>query len=76
MIVKTIFMFCLYFIPYGFIVSGSFLNPWVLLGLAAVMGLGKAGIGLSIMHDANHGSYSSKAWVNDFVGYALNLNWW
>lgn len=73
MIVKTIFMFCLYFIPYGFIVSGAFLNPWLLLGLCVLMGLGKAGIGLSIMHDANHGSYSSKPWVNDFVGYALNL---
>ena len=73
MIVKTVFMFSLYFIPYGLIVSGSFLTPWLLLGLAAVMGLGKAGIGLSIMHDANHGSYSSKPWVNDFVGYALNL---
>lgn len=73
MIVKTIFMFCLYFIPYGFIVSGSFLNPWLLLGLCVLMGLGKAGIGLSIMHDACHGSYSSKPWVNTVVGYALNL---
>lgn len=73
MVVKTIFMFCLYFIPYGFIVSGSFLNPWVLIVLCMVMGLGKAGIGLSIMHDANHGSYSTKGWVNDLIGYSLNL---
>ncbi len=73
MIVKTIFMFCLYFIPYGFIVSGSILNIWALLGLCMVMGLGKAGIGLSIMHDANHGSYSTKGWVNDLIGYSLNV---
>ncbi len=73
MIVKTIFMFSLYFIPYAFIVSGSFLSPWLLIALYMVMGLGKAGIGLSIMHDANHGSYSTKGWVNDLIGYSLNL---
>jgi linoleoyl-CoA desaturase len=73
MIVKTIFMFSLYFIPYGFIVSGSFVSPWLLIALYMVMGLGKAGIGLSIMHDANHGSYSTKGWVNDLIGYSLNL---
>lgn len=73
MVIKTIFMFALYFIPYGFMISGAFLNPWALLGLFFVMGLGKAGIGLSIMHDANHGSYSSKAWVNTTIGYSLNL---
>lgn len=73
MVVKTIFMFCLYFIPYGFIVSGLSVNPWMLLGLWVIMGLGKAGIGLSIMHDANHGSYSSRPWINDMIGYALNL---
>ncbi len=37
------------------------------------MGLGKAGIGLSVMHDANHGAYSRKKWINSIVGYSLNL---
>jgi linoleoyl-CoA desaturase len=37
------------------------------------MGFGLAGIGLSIMHDANHGSYSNKSWVNDMLGYSLNI---
>jgi len=73
MVVKTVFMLCLYFVPYALIVSGWFLNPWAILGLCVILGLGKAGIGLSIMHDANHGSYSSKGWVNDTVGYCLNL---
>ncbi len=73
MVVKTIFMFSLYFIPYACIVSGAFLNPLILLLFCILMGLGTAGIGLSIMHDANHNSYSSKAWVNETIGYALNL---
>ncbi len=73
MIVKTVFMLCLCFIPYGLMLSGLIYNPWILLLLTVIMGFGTAGIGLSIMHDANHGSYSSKAWVNQAVGYAMNL---
>ena len=41
--------------------------------MAFLMGLGKAGIGLSVMHDANHGAYSKKKWINNLVGYSLNL---
>ena len=37
------------------------------------MGFGLAGIGMSIMHDANHGAYSSKPWVNNLLGLSLNI---
>jgi linoleoyl-CoA desaturase len=37
------------------------------------MGFGIAGIGLSVMHDANHGAYSNKPWVNNLLGFSLNL---
>jgi len=37
------------------------------------MSFGVAGIGLSVMHDANHGAYSSKSWINGLFGYSLNL---
>jgi len=56
MIVKTVFMFFLYFVPYFILISGVVPTLWGMLGLCLVMGLGKAGIGLSVMHDANHGS--------------------
>jgi linoleoyl-CoA desaturase len=45
------------------------------------MGLGMSGIGLSVMHDANHGSYSKNNTVNKVVGYIINfiggyhINW-
>jgi fatty acid desaturase len=45
------------------------------------MGFGMAGIGLAIMHDANHGAYSNNKKVNDAVGFTLTfvggyrLNW-
>src|SRR5690606_40921950 len=38
-----------------------------------VMGLGLAGIGLSVMHDANHGAYSKHGWVNTMIGYSMNF---
>ncbi|MFN8691290.1 MAG: fatty acid desaturase, partial [Cyclobacteriaceae bacterium] len=73
MVIKTIFMFSLYFIPYFLVLSGLFTSWWALAALCVVMGLGVAGIGLSIMHDANHGAYSDKAWLNELMGYSLNL---
>jgi Fatty acid desaturase len=73
MVFKTFFMFALYLIPYFLIISGLFTNLWILFALCLVMGLGMAGIGLSIMHDANHGSYSNKAWINDLLSMSLNL---
>lgn len=41
---------------------------WVAIFPAIVMGIGIAGIGMCIMHDALHGAYSSKEWVNKLLG--------
>lgn len=73
MVLKTIFMFSLYIIPYIVMMSGVIESIWVMLALTIVMGFGVAGIGLSIMHDANHGAYSTKPWVNNLLGLSLNL---
>ena len=37
-----------------------------------VFGFVLACIGFNIMHDANHGSYSSRKWVNETLGLTLN----
>ncbi|MCH8904225.1 MAG: fatty acid desaturase [Bacteroidetes bacterium] len=73
MIIKTIFMLSLYFIPYFVLLSGLVLNMWMVFGLFILMGLGISGIGLSIMHDANHGAYSKNPNVNKALGYLINL---
>lgn len=73
MIVKTICMFLAYFIPYGLILAGVIVGGSSLFAAVGVMSLGLAGIGLSVMHDANHGAYSRKPWVNSLLGYSLNL---
>ena len=73
MVIKTIFMFSLYLIPYALIVTGVISNIFWIMPLVLIMSLGTAGIGLSVMHDANHGAYSSKSWINNLLGYSLNL---
>jgi linoleoyl-CoA desaturase len=73
MVVKTMFMFALYTVPYALIVAGVPSSFCGLLLLYAIMGIGLAGIGLSVMHDANHGAYSRKQWVNQALGYSLNV---
>ncbi len=73
MVIKTIFMFSLYIIPYGLIVSEVVTGIPGLILLVVIMSFGVAGIGLSVMHDANHGAYSGKSWINTMFGYSLNL---
>lgn len=73
MVVKTVVMFLLYFFPYALIISGWIVSPLLLIFLCITMALGLGGIGLSVMHDANHGAYSKKTWINKLMGYSLNL---
>lgn len=70
---KTVVMFALYLIPYFLFISGISTGWLFLLSMAILMGIGKAGIGLSVMHDANHGSYSKNQWVNRILGHSINF---
>jgi linoleoyl-CoA desaturase len=73
MMFKTVFMLSLYFVPYAFSISNLVTSPWTFFGLWLIMGLGMSGIGLSIMHDANHGSFSKNKNVNQVLSYLLDM---
>ncbi|HTF82330.1 MAG TPA: acyl-CoA desaturase [Cytophagales bacterium] len=74
MYVKTIVMLTMYFVPYFLLVFADFGNyEYLKLFLVVLMGVGVAGIGLSIQHDANHGSYSNNSWINAILGETLTL---
>lgn len=73
MLFKTLIIFSIYFVPYFLMLSGVIHSFGLMLGLYMIMGLGMAFIGLAIMHDANHGSFSSNKKVNAILGYSLNL---
>jgi linoleoyl-CoA desaturase len=72
MVLKTITILALTFVPYGLILSGWFSGPVMLL-LAAVSGVGIAGVGFSIAHDALHGAYSDNPRVNRLLGLSMDL---
>lgn len=48
------------------------MNALPAIFLCVVLGFVFAGIGFSVMHDANHGSYSTNQRLNDFVGLSAN----
>ena len=71
--IKTVFMVVLYFAPLILMVTGVVTSLWPVMFMWVLMGFGMSGIGLSIMHDANHGAYSDNKNVNKAVGYILNF---
>jgi linoleoyl-CoA desaturase len=73
MVFKSIFMFIFYLTPYILMISGLVTNPWLIYLLWIWMGIAMSGIGLAVMHDANHGAYSKNKWVNRFLGLSLNF---
>jgi linoleoyl-CoA desaturase len=72
MILKTIIMLGGTVGCYGLILSNHF-TPWQMLGLAILMGVGVAGIGFSVSHDALHGAYSSNPKVNALLGLTFDM---
>ncbi len=48
-------------------------NAWMALFLCIVMGVGEAGIGMCVMHDGAHGSFSKHAWVNQLASGTILL---
>ena len=69
---KTIIMFTLFLAPYFFLISLE-MPFWVYLLLSITIGVGMAGVGMNVMHDGNHGSYSTKSWVNKFMGGSIYI---
>jgi linoleoyl-CoA desaturase len=82
MYAKTGFMFLMYFLAYTILVSGTFENKLIWLTVAVIMGFAKAGIGLCVMHDVNHGGFCENKFINKFLCYfsmhilgGHSLNW-
>ncbi len=71
-IVKTIVLLLIYIGSYVLIMT-NMLNIWQMWILSALMGLSAAGIGMGVMHDANHGSFSDNKKINKLMGYTMEL---
>lgn len=81
MYLKTTFMVLMYFVPLAVMLAGQVTTAPVMYLMWFIMSLGMAGIGLSVMHDANHGAYSQNKHINAFFGWIVNflgayhINW-
>lgn len=69
---QTAAMLLLYIVPFVLVLILP-MSVWAGLLLVIVMGIGAAGIGMCVMHDAVHGSYSDKEWVNTLMGATMYL---
>lgn len=72
MIWKSVILIGLYVVPFIFLLAFQPAFP-VSLILWFLMETGIAGIGMSVMHDANHGAYSKSSKINYLMGHTLNL---
>lgn len=70
--IKTVVLLSAYLLPFLALLIFSPSIPWIVVAYA-VMGFALAGVGMSIMHDANHESYSPNKTVNTWLGYTINL---
>lgn len=69
--IKSVFMLLLYFTPYFLMIFGVTTSPFLILMSWIFMGLGSAGVGMVMMHDANHGTYSKNQKVNWILSKSL-----
>ncbi len=69
---KAGIMFTIYLTPFILLLTVSMPN-WLQLILAGIIGVGMAGVGMNVMHDSNHESFSSRKWVNKLMGSSMYL---
>lgn len=72
MILKSCIMLGIYIIPFFIFLN---YNPSVIITIElwTIMAIGMAGIGMCIMHDANHGAYTSSFKFNQWIGFTINF---
>ncbi len=73
MITKSIIMILLYATPLFLLAIGGINSPILALLLYVLSGFGLAGIGMGIMHDANHGAYSKRPFLNTMMARTLEF---
>ncbi|MDB5252532.1 MAG: Linoleoyl-CoA desaturase [Flaviaesturariibacter sp.] len=68
---KALVLFPLALGIYFFFLFGAY-SALAGVGLSVLLGLTLVSIAFNVMHDACHGSYSSRKWVNDLMSHTMN----
>ncbi|MCW3071082.1 MAG: acyl-CoA desaturase [Bacteroidetes bacterium] len=69
---KICAMLSLYLVPFILILTVP-MAGWMMFPLSILMGIGMAGVGMSVMHDAAHGSSTGKKWLNKLLSNTIYL---
>ncbi|WP_462318430.1 fatty acid desaturase family protein [Marinilabilia sp.] len=72
-VMQSVFMGILYILPYLLMLTGLVTSVSEVVISWVVMGAGMAGLGMVLMHDANHRVFSSNMKVNKWLGKSLYL---
>jgi len=72
-IVKSVLMIILYILPFILMISGVIVSIPGILICWIIMGIGMAGIGMVLMHDANHRTFSKNQTTNKWLSKSLYL---
>lgn len=72
MFVKAFVMLSLYIVPIVVLLTVN-VNMWAALALVIITGIGEAGVGMSVMHDAAHNVFADKRWINKLFAGTINL---
>lgn len=72
MVLKGLSVVAMVLVPYALLLTNRF-SPWSMLALAVLIGVGIAGVGFSVSHDALHGAYSNRPGVNRLIGLSFDL---
>jgi linoleoyl-CoA desaturase len=69
---KAIVILSVYIVPWIMLIILP-LNGWIAVLLCILIGIGEAGVGMNVMHDAAHGSLSRKKWVNNLFQSSMYI---
>jgi linoleoyl-CoA desaturase len=72
LIIKSAVMLLLYLSPY-FLILLLPIPTWMVFVLAVLAGIGMAGTGMSVMHDAAHDTLSKRRWLNKVLSWTMYM---
>lgn len=72
MYVKTAVLLVWFGASYALLVFAA-TTWWQAALLSVSLALATAGVGFGVQHDANHGAYSNRGWINRLMGMTLDL---
>ncbi|WP_192346664.1 acyl-CoA desaturase [Algoriphagus sp. Y33] len=73
MVIKSVLLVSLYIVPFTLVITGVASTTLQLFACYLLSAFGMAGVGMGVMHDAIHGSYSKNKKVNTWIGYTLDM---